>query len=187
MTAGRRVGLKKRMRTVPGNWSKLTHREADRPTTLSATPIKTMGSEEPSGDEAIPAKKLRDGTSDAARRDELLRYLQRTAGTEGPRRDLIFLESVGSVFGIPPDLAELVETDAVDDRAQAISARVGGTDEDTRVGVARFLVSAHRNLVGVEALNVLSVTLMLVEEELVDPANVPELATGLLNLPLQTP
>jgi hypothetical protein len=146
-----------------------------------------MGSEEPSGDEAIPAKKLRDGTSDAARRDELLRYLQRTAGTEGPRRDLIFLESVGSVFGIPPDLAELVETDAVDDRAQAISARVGGTDEDTRVGVARFLVSAHRNLVGVEALNVLSVTLMLVEEELVDPANVPELATGLLNLPLQTP
>lgn len=107
--------------------------------------------------------------SDRKRRDELLRYLERTAEIDGPQRDLIFSESAGSTFGLPAELADLLEADAVDGRWGPVRERLLPMAPGEREAAFRLLVSAHREFLGVEATNVLVVALSIVRENLVPP------------------
>lgn len=110
--------------------------------------------------------------SESARRNELLSYLLKTADVAGPSRDIIFLEGFGSSYGIPGDLAELMEEAAVDNDYHALATLVESVPEEDRINSIRFLHEARRQKnVGIEATNILGCMLRLVSRSgLVDPA-----------------
>jgi energy-coupling factor transporter ATP-binding protein EcfA2 len=111
--------------------------------------------------------------SDSARRGELLSYLLKTANIPGPSRDIVFLEGTGSPFGIPGELAELMEEAAADNDLAALVTQVEGLPEDARIGVIRLLHEARRHVYGLEATNVLAAVMHLIgEAQLVDPTEV---------------
>jgi hypothetical protein len=114
-------------------------------------------------------------SSDAARRSELLSYLMKTADVPGPSRDIIFLEGAGSPYGVPGELADLVEEAATDNDLPALATLVGGLPEEERVRVVRLLHEVRRHTFGLEATNILGATLHLVgNSQLVDPASVAD-------------
>lgn len=125
---------------------------------------------EPEGDGEVGS-----GTSEIARRGELLSYLRKTANIVGPNRDVIFLEGAGSPYGIPGELADLVERDAVNNDVDALTARVQDLPVDQRTGVIHLLHETRRLMVGVEATNALAAAVRLVSAaDLIDVADVAD-------------
>ena len=91
------------------------------------------------------------------RREELRRYLERTADVEDLRRDLFYLQPAGAGVGLEdyPDLAELLETEATDSPDTVIEAldQVGPTQ---LLGSARLLASMVDDVLGPEQKKVMS-------------------------------
>jgi hypothetical protein len=87
---------------------------------------------------------------------QLIRYLERTSEIANPGRDLIYLESPGAAFGLPAELAESLEQDAVDGRVDAVAEAFGDLDDQAQENVFRLLAWLIVEAVGIEARNVAS-------------------------------
>jgi len=84
---------------------------------------------------------------------QLIAYLRRTKAVRGPSRDLVFMQSTGTDFGLDGQVALEIETASQNGDGEAIAERLRGGDESFRDGVLRMLVHQMRTAVGVESTN----------------------------------
>jgi KAP family P-loop domain len=91
------------------------------------------------------------------RREELRRYLERTADVDDLRRDLLYLQPAGAGVGLEdyPDLAELIETEATDSPDTVIDA-LDEVGPKQLAGSARLLSSMVADVLGPEQKQVMS-------------------------------
>lgn len=85
---------------------------------------------------------------------QLVAYLKRTRQVPGPRRDLIFLETSGSVFGLPAALAETLEQQAQNAELGEVLASVSGLSAEERGAALAMLTQQARDAIGLEEENV---------------------------------
>lgn len=85
---------------------------------------------------------------------QLVDYLSRTRDVAGPKRDLLFLQSPGSVVGIEPEIAETIERAAGDGATQQILAAVQDMTEEQTQSVLTLLSQQANGAIGLEARNV---------------------------------
>jgi hypothetical protein len=110
---------------------------------------------------------------------QLIRYLERTKDIPGPGRDLVFLESSGAAFGLPGELAEQIETDALDARPEDVVGALESLDEVSYHSALRLLARLVVEAIGIDARNALASLLAAVaaSEHALDPV-VDELLTA---------
>ena len=84
---------------------------------------------------------------------QLITYLRRTKSVHGPSRDLVFMQSSGTDFGIDGQTALEIENAAQNGEIDTVAARLKNTDDEIRLGILRLLVHQMRTAVGVEAGN----------------------------------
>ncbi len=113
----------------------------------------------------------------------LIRYLQKTSRIPGPEADLIFLEGVGSAFGLPTALAIRLKAAATEGRMPDVKNLISPLPPDQQLAALQLLaVHVREALPGVEgdnalrtllgAIGVLSqVDLAPIVDELADAAN----------------
>lgn len=95
-----------------------------------------------------------------AQLQQLIAYLSRTQHVEGPRRDLVYLESSGVAFGLEPGLAEQLEDFAVDGRVDEVIRVFASLDIEGERAALRLLASRIREAPpGVEGQNAVSTLL----------------------------
>ncbi|MFE9766616.1 P-loop NTPase fold protein [Streptomyces sp. NPDC005808] len=85
---------------------------------------------------------------------QLVAYLKRTRQVPGPRRDLIFLETSGSVFGLPADVAEALEQQAQNAELDEVVTSVSGLSAEERGAALAMLTQQARDAIGLEGENV---------------------------------
>lgn len=85
---------------------------------------------------------------------QLVAYLKRTRQVPGPGRDLIFLETSGSVFGLPAEVAETLEQQAQNAELDEVLASVGGLSVEERPAALALLTQQARDAIGLEEENV---------------------------------
>ncbi|MFJ6126339.1 P-loop NTPase fold protein [Streptomyces griseoviridis] len=85
---------------------------------------------------------------------QLVAYLKRTRKVTGPGRDLIFLETSGSVFGLPAVVAETLEQHAQNAQLDEVLASVGGLSVAERPAALALLIQQARDAIGLEEENV---------------------------------
>lgn len=95
-------------------------------------------------------------------REQLLRYLRRTASVPSPARDLLYLEAAGVSLGLDPSIGQRLEDLAPEVPNEAL-AQIEDQQEDQRVAAIRFLCQLTDKEVGVERSNVLTALLGAVE------------------------
>ncbi len=104
--------------------------------------------------------------------EQLVRYLQKTAYIEGPRRDLIHLESSGTLFGLDPALADALEDQATSGQAARVVSTVAELDIDQQASAIKLLAQRTReSSIGVESSNAVTALLQAfggMENEIVD-------------------
>jgi DNA polymerase III delta prime subunit len=95
---------------------------------------------------------------------QLVRYLDKTSTTPGPRSDLIHLESAGATFSLEPQVAQQLERDALDSREDEVNALISSLDEPDRINALLMLGQrAHRSH-GIDGRNVMQTLLRAVGE-----------------------
>jgi hypothetical protein len=123
----------------------------------SPDPMLPMGEGEPDAAADSPQLKEKRRRMNRRRREELRRYLERTADVEDLRRDLFYLQPAGAGVGLEdyPDLAELIETEAIDSPEKVIEAleKVGPPQ---LAGAARLLSALVDDVLGPEQKQVMS-------------------------------
>lgn len=118
-----------------------------------------------------------DGEDDGAKQTfvahnkQLLNYLSRTRQVKGPSRDLIYMQSTGTIFGLDGDLALAIERAAEDADIDTLQQRTNNLDEDARTGVLQLLADRIRNGTGVTRPNAARSFLLLIE-------HIPDLPVG---------
>ncbi|MFJ8049253.1 P-loop NTPase fold protein [Streptomyces luteogriseus] len=85
---------------------------------------------------------------------QLVAYLKRTRKVPGPGRDLIFLETRGSVFGLPAVVAETLEQQAQNAELDEVLASIGGLSVEDRPAALALLTQQARDAIGLEEENV---------------------------------
>ncbi|MGW2046302.1 KAP family P-loop NTPase fold protein [Streptomyces sp. NPDC001858] len=85
---------------------------------------------------------------------QLVAYLKRTRKVPGPGRDLIFMETSGSVFGLPASLAEALEQQAQNAELDAVVASVNELPPGERPAALALLTQQARDAIGLEEENV---------------------------------
>ncbi|MEU8807297.1 P-loop NTPase fold protein [Streptomyces violaceoruber] len=85
---------------------------------------------------------------------QLVAYLKRTRKVPGPGRDLIFMETSGSIFGLPATLAETLEEQAQNAELDAVLSSLGGFPPEERRAALALLTQQARDAIGLEAENV---------------------------------
>ncbi|MGW6793645.1 P-loop NTPase fold protein [Streptomyces chartreusis] len=85
---------------------------------------------------------------------QLVAYLKRTRKVPGPGRDLIFLETSGSVFGLPAVVAETLEQQAQNAELDEVLASVGGLAVEEHPAALALLTQQARDAIGLEEENV---------------------------------
>ncbi|MER8199855.1 P-loop NTPase fold protein [Streptomyces microflavus] len=95
---------------------------------------------------------------------QLVAYLLKTRRIPGPGRDLIFLQSSGSVFGLPAALAETIEQHAQNADLMALKSVVAELDLRDRVAVLSLLAQQAREVIGLEGRNVALAVLAICSE-----------------------
>lgn len=106
-----------------------------------------------------------------AHNKQLLNYLSRTRQVRGPSRDLIYMQSTGTVFGLDGELARAVERAAGDADIETLQSRVDGLEDTEREGVLRVLTNQIRTGVGLIGPNAARSFLLLMEAEPDLPVN----------------
>lgn len=108
----------------------------------------------------LPAKRRR---GEKRRRDELRRYLERTADVPDLRRDLFYLQPAGLDVGLQnaPELAELIEVEATDSPDTVIEDLLERDDQDL-TGAARLLASMVDDVLGPEQRQVMTALMQTV-------------------------
>ncbi|WP_436535948.1 KAP family P-loop NTPase fold protein [Actinoplanes sp. HUAS TT8] len=92
---------------------------------------------------------------DAARRvgaqsnRQLLDYLRRTKTIPGPSRDLIFMHSGGTAFGLDGQTALAIEAAAENADMEAVTHRLDGADQQSILGIVQLLNHIIRTGIGV--------------------------------------
>lgn len=99
-----------------------------------------------------------------AHNKQLLNYLSRTRQVVGPSRDLLYMQSTGTVFGLDGDLALAIERAAEDADIDTLQQRINGLDEQARTGVLQLLADQIRTGTGVTGPNAARSFLLLVED-----------------------
>ncbi|MGW1130291.1 KAP family P-loop NTPase fold protein [Streptomyces griseoluteus] len=85
---------------------------------------------------------------------QLVAYLKRTRKVPGPGRDLIFLETSGSVFGLPAVVAETIEQQAQNAELNEVLESIGGLSVEERPAALALLTQQARDAIGLEEENV---------------------------------
>ncbi|MGW0818044.1 KAP family P-loop NTPase fold protein [Streptomyces viridiviolaceus] len=85
---------------------------------------------------------------------QLVAYLKRTRKVPGPGRDLIFMETSGSIFGLPATLAETLEDQAQNAELDAVLSSLGGLPPEERPAALALLTQQARDAIGLEEENV---------------------------------
>lgn len=99
----------------------------------------------------------------AALRLQLHHYLLKTKQVPNPRRDLIFLEGQGHLFGIDESLAEEIEDAAIGGRNDEVASTVDEQDSEMQVSLIRLLSQRTREAFpGVEGDNLVQALLTAV-------------------------
>ncbi len=80
---------------------------------------------------------------------QLLDYLRRTKTVPGPSRDLVFLHSTGTAFGLDGEAALAIEAAAENADPDAVRRRLDGAAATTRSGIIQLLNHLIRTLLGV--------------------------------------
>lgn len=75
---------------------------------------------------------------------QLLNYLSRTRQIEGPSRDLVHMQSSGTVFGLDGEIALSIERAAEDVDVSTLKARVESLDADQKEGALNVLAQLIR-------------------------------------------
>lgn len=136
-----------------------------------------LGAEDPEQDDTEEAKdsaastdtERGAGASESGARAQqgrqLHTYLTRTRLIEGPSRDLIYLHSVGSVYGVPDDIASdlisALENGQFDDTVRIYR----DADEDARLKIVQFVAGQIHVTFGIERLNAAHALLDLAQRE----------------------
>lgn len=123
----------------------------------SPDPMLPASEGEPDAAAASPQLKEKRWRMNKRRREELRRYLERTADVEDLRRDLFYLQPAGAGVGLEddPDLAELIETEATDSPEKVIEA-LGQVGPPQLAGSARLLAAMVDDVLGPEQKQVMS-------------------------------
>jgi hypothetical protein len=100
----------------------------------------------------------------ASQSRQLLDYLRRTSGVVGPSRDLIHMQSAGSLFGLSAVLAEELETAASNADLRQIRGSLSRMSLDGKRGALQLLVQQLRTSIGIEADNLVSAIISAAEE-----------------------
>ncbi|MEU0075072.1 P-loop NTPase fold protein [Streptomyces sp. NPDC006332] len=85
---------------------------------------------------------------------QLVAYLKRTRKVPGPGSDLIFLETSGSVFGLPAAVAEALEQQAQNAELDEVLTSVSGLSAEERSAALAMLTQQARDAIGLEEENV---------------------------------
>jgi KAP family P-loop domain len=85
---------------------------------------------------------------------QLVAYLRRTRQIPGPGRDLVFLESSGAAVGLPAELADELEQNALNGATEAVIGAIIDLDSDQQAATVRLLCYLARETFGVEAENI---------------------------------
>lgn len=85
---------------------------------------------------------------------QLVAYLKKTRTVPGPGRDLIFMETSGSVFGLPASVAETLEQQAQNAELDAVLSSVGSLPTEDRSAALALLLQQARDAIGLEEENV---------------------------------
>ncbi|MGN9758153.1 KAP family P-loop NTPase fold protein [Streptomyces sp. SD31] len=85
---------------------------------------------------------------------QLVAYLKKTRNVPGPGRDLIFMETSGSVFGLPATVAETLEQHAQNAELDAVLSSIGGLPAEDRSAALALLLQQARDAIGLEEENV---------------------------------
>ncbi|MEV6758227.1 P-loop NTPase fold protein [Streptomyces sp. NPDC051214] len=98
-----------------------------------------------------------EGTSPTVRMhhaQQLVAYLKKTRNVPGPAKDLIFMETSGSVFGLPATVAETLEQQAQNAEVDEVLASISGLSADERAAALALLTQQARDAIGLEEENV---------------------------------
>lgn len=98
--------------------------------------------------------------------EELRRYLERTADTDDPGLDLLYLEAPGKIYNLDPEFGERLERDAPDVPLEVLDL-LSDQDEQTKRSAARLLSDMVQTLRGPERSRVMTVLMGLAEQ--IDP------------------
>ncbi|EWS82983.1 KAP family P-loop NTPase fold protein [Brachybacterium phenoliresistens] len=111
-----------------------------------AAPSTILVEDDPDGDGCSEDRATQIGK---AHNKQLLNYLSRTRQVRGPSRDLIYMQSTGTVFGLDGELALAVERAAEDVDTETLRRRVAGLEETQLEGVLQVLTNLIRTGTGV--------------------------------------
>lgn len=128
----------------------------------SAAPSTVLVDDDPEGDDEADDRATQIGK---AHNKQLLNYLSRTRQVRGPSRDLIYMQSTGTVFGLDGELALAVERAAEDADIETLQRRVDGLDDTEREGVLQVLTNQIRTGAGLSGPNAARSFLLLMEAE----------------------
>ncbi len=95
--------------------------------------------------------------------EELRRYLERTADTSDPGRDLLYLEAPGKIYNLDPEFGERLERDAPDVPLEVLDS-LSEQNEETKRSAARLLSDMVQTLRGPERSRVMTVLMGLAEQ-----------------------
>ncbi|HZV75676.1 MAG TPA: P-loop NTPase fold protein [Conexibacter sp.] len=118
-----------------------------------------QGQEHPHREDRARVQELR-----RRRREELRRYLERTAHVDDIRRDLLYLQSAGDDVGLgDPELAELIERDSTD-APTAVLRALAQVGPEQRLAAAKLLASMVDEVLSVERRGVMTVLMELARQ-----------------------
>jgi hypothetical protein len=128
----------------------------------SAAPSTVIVEDDPDGVDEADGRASQVGK---AHNKQLLNYLSRTRQVRGPSRDLIYMQSTGTVFGLNGELALAIERAAEDADVETLRRRVSGLEDTEREGVLQVLTNQIRTGVGLSGPNAARSFLLLTEAE----------------------
>lgn len=99
-----------------------------------------------------------------AHNQQLINYLRRTRGIDGPVRDLLYMQSTGTVFGLNGDLARTLERAGADGDSDTLQERIHGLDDVSRAAALSLLLQQVRDGVGIVGPNTAKAMLDLIHE-----------------------
>lgn len=108
------------------------------------------------GSESAKSARARHEEMRNRQRQELRRYLERTAEIAGPQRDLLYLEPAGAAVGLDdPELGDEIE-DLAPDKPEEVPGLLQGRALTERLGAARLLADLIQDMVSKERTNVMT-------------------------------
>jgi hypothetical protein len=128
--------------------------------------------EEEEDEDGAEADAEREATVQQRYSVQLVRYLEKTEFVDGPRSDLIHLESAGAVWGLDAHLADELERDALDNRVKAVVSRLAALGIEDRRKALLMLGRRMRESFGTDADNTMAALLAAAadaDQSLLDP------------------